>query len=283
MGITPPIKATFHFAAFLAHLIDFKQFNSILVLHDRTTRNSINLLIENIPARNEVAWLLINEYDHPTFWNHTIIQNQNQLILTVLQIKYFYVQLPKLYKTKILHKHSKNLIVLNNIPLRLTVAILYQLLGKDYINAILVDWTHKETFVYGWNPYSLRKFIQLSGTEFLQSSNSSNAKYMGLFFDKLHGMQGRTTDVLVMYDATNVYNVVSKDVIYGVDGTEMRLFDLIGKAIQSKMNYILPPVSSLDRKIHPKLIVEFLERIYQTYDPIPLQKINYLTLIEFER
>lgn len=96
-------------------------------------------------------------------------------------------------------------------------------------------------------------------------------------------MQGRTTDVLVMHDATNVYNAVSPDLMYSVDGTEMRIIDLIGTAVQSSLNYIVPPLSSIDRKIHPKIISNFLERIYKSYAPIPLRKINYFSQIDLKR
>lgn len=76
------ILPSLNFLAFMAHLIELRQFNSILVLHDQSTRNSINLLIGTLPERYDVAWLLINEYDdNPNRWNHSIILNENLLIL----------------------------------------------------------------------------------------------------------------------------------------------------------------------------------------------------------
>lgn len=113
MGILPPLQATLNFVTFVGNLIDLKQFNTILVLHDQATRDQINFLIENLPARKNVDWFLINEFDNTEYWNH--IQQQNVRILTALENKKFYPILTRLYKHNNLKNRPKNVIVLSEI------------------------------------------------------------------------------------------------------------------------------------------------------------------------
>lgn len=58
---------TLNFVAFITNLIALKQFNTILVLYDHTTRNEINVLIEILSIRYDVAWVLVNEKYTPEY------------------------------------------------------------------------------------------------------------------------------------------------------------------------------------------------------------------------
>lgn len=156
MAVIPPQPTTLNVVVFMANLIDLKQFNTILVLHDHTTGNQINLLIEILSSRYDVTWLLINEYDHPIHWNHSIYQDQNQLILTALQSINIYPLLSRLYNNKSLLIRSKNRIVSCDIS-KFANAALYSLL-QQRINVALVDWSRDEALIYTWNPYSARKY-----------------------------------------------------------------------------------------------------------------------------
>lgn len=279
MGILPSLRSTLNLLAFMGNLIDLKQFDTILVLYDQTTRNQINMLIETISPSYNVAWMLVNEYDKLEYWNHSIIQHQNHLILTALNNKNIYPILTRLYENKNLKKRSKNLIVSSSFS-KSANEILSSLLGKQ-INAVLVDWTLAEVLIYAWNPYSERKFIQLNESEFLRASNAADAtrgKYAGLFFDQLQGMQGRSLDAMFIYDPTKVYNVVSKDLIATVDGTEIQIVNLIGVAMQSKLNLLVIKYFGYDHRVEFNLFKDFLERTYKTYAPIQQRSVNILTL-----
>lgn len=278
MRILPQLQATLNFVAFMANLIDLKHFNTILVLHDQTTRNQINLLIETLPSRYNVAWLLVNEYDNPEYWNQTIAQHQNFLILTALESKNILQVLSRLYNKKFLKKQCKNLIVSSDIS-KSANEILSSLIGSQ-INAVLVDWTLPEVDIYAWNPYSVQKLITLNQTEFLRASNaaeSTKGKYAGLFFDQLQNMQGRSTKVLSTYDSKNVYNVISMDSVATVEGTEIQLINLIGNAIQSDLNFLVLKVYVRGNTTELNLFKNVLERTYRTYAPIQRRRINILT------
>lgn len=107
MDILPQLQTSLNFVTFMANLIDLRQFNTIFVLHDQTSRNEITLLIEKLPSRCEVAWLLLHEYGDPKHWNHSIYQEQNLLILIALQSKNEYSTLVELYVNERLNKRSR--------------------------------------------------------------------------------------------------------------------------------------------------------------------------------
>lgn len=150
----------------MANLIDLKEFNTILVLHDQTTRHQINMLIEILQPRNDIAWILVNEFDNPKYWKNTINQKQNQLILTALQTKDIYPTLKRLYDKKSLNKRSKNIIVLGD-NFDLATQILRSFSLED-INAVLVFWTSDEAVLSDWNPFSATHLVKLNDTEYLR-------------------------------------------------------------------------------------------------------------------
>lgn len=283
MEIMPPLQATLSFVAFMANLIDVKQFNTILVLYDQATQDNINLLIEALPTRYDIAWLLVNEDVNPEYWHSTKIQDQNQLILTAVQSDNIHRLLRRLYNKKILKKRSKNLIISSDI-LKLANEILSSFYLSD-INAVFIDWTTEESAIVAWNPYGPSKLVKLTEAEFLRASNATDTatgKYSGIFFDQLQNMRGRSTKLLSSYDTTNVYNVISKDsVAISIDGTEIRITDLIGEAIKSPMEIIMLKSTSFNIRIEEKLFGDFLERTYTTYSPIRQRRIQNLTMQEW--
>lgn len=284
MRILPQLQVTLNFVAFMAKIIDLKQFNTILVLYDRNTRNEINFVIENIPICYDIAWLLVNENDNPKFWNNTIMHNQNQLILTAVGSDNVNRLLNRLYNKNILKKRSKNLIVSNDI-FKLADKVLSSFYLSD-INAVLYDWTSGESVIVAWNPYGESKLVKLNETEFLRANNaaySANGNYSGIFFDQLQNMRGRSTNVLCSYDTTNVYNVISKESVASVDGAEIQITDLIGEAIQSPMEIIIVQATLFNKQlqIDEKLFGNFLERTYRTFSPTRRRRIQNLTMHEW--
>lgn len=277
MGILPPLQATLNFVIFIGNLINLKQFNTILVIHDQTTRNQINLLIETLPSRCNVAWLLVNEEDESKYWNQTIVQHQNLLILTALQNKNIYPILTRLYKNQLLKRSSKNLIVSSDISK--SANELLSSFNVKAINAVLVDWTLAEVGIYASNPYSAIQLLELNETEFLWASSASRrGKYTGLFFDQLQGMQGSSLQVMAIYDSKNVYNVVSKDSVASVDGTEIQIVDFIGNALQSNLIFYMINAPVKSKNIEMNFLKDFLERTYRNYAPIERREIVYVPL-----
>lgn len=272
MGILPPMQATLNLVAFIVNLIDLKHFNTILVLHDQTTRDRINVLIENLQPRYDVAWMLINEYENAEYWNHTITQHQSLLILTAVQTNKINPLLTQLYVNRSPLKRSKNIIVLSD-NIKFANRLLSSLL-KNEINAVLVDWTRAKVVFHAWNPYSKKQFIRLNETEFLRASNAADfmgvVKYTGLYFDQLKSMQGRSTRLFTVYDPKNVYNIISKDSETSIDGTEIRLIDLIGNAMQSPIEFIV-------LKAYTNTF-NCLKHTYMTYAPIQRRRIQILNL-----
>lgn len=279
MQILPPLQATLNFIAFMANLIELKQFTTILVLYDQTTREKINFVIDTIPTRYDIAWQLVNEDVNPKYWQNTTVQNQNQLILTAVQSNTVTRLLRRLYNQKILKKRSKNLIISNDI-FNLANDIFSSFYISD-INAVIVDWTSEESVIVAWNPYGESKMVTLSKTEFLLASNAADStagNYSGIFFDQLQNMRGRSTKLLSAYDTTNVFNVIARDSVASVDGTEIQLTDLIGEAIQSSMEIVMIKSTSFNIKIDEQLYKDFLERMYWTYTPIRRRIIQNLTM-----
>lgn len=280
MAIIPPIQATLSLVSLIASLIDLKDFSTILVLYDHTTRDQINLLIETLPTRNDVAWVLVNKFDNSEYLTNTNNFHQNQLILTALQSKNIYSTLKRLYDNKNLKRSSKNLIVLSE-GYEFVSRMLSRLL-RNYINAVLVDWTHDEVVIYAWNPYSAVQLIRLNETEFLWASNTNlnRGKYTGLFFHQLQSKQGRTSTVLTAHEGANIYNVVSKDSkVNSIDGADIKLLDLIGNAIQSPTEFLVLRLSTLQYTTAAQNRFESLfERNYSTFTPIQRYKIQYVTL-----
>lgn len=269
---------TLNFVAFITNLIALKQFNTILVLYDHTTRNEINVLIEILSIRYDVAWVLVNEKYTPEYWKHSTMQNRNILIFTAVQSKNISPLLRGLYNKKMLSKRPKNLIVSSDIS-KSANNILSSLLARE-INAVLVDWSSEESIIFAWNPYGAINLIKLNESEFLMANNavySASGMYSGIFFDKLQNMRGRSTIVLSCYDSKNVYNVLS-DSVASVDGTEIQIIDLIAEAIQSFMSFYVIKTASLNIKMDPELIDGFLEQTYKTYIPIQRRQIQDLTI-----
>lgn len=283
MEILPPLRATLNLVAFMANLINLKQFNTILVLYDQSTQNEINFVIENVPTRYDIAWILVNEDDNPEYWSETTIQNQNLLILTAVQSNNINPLLKRLYNKNVLQKRSKNLIISSDVS-ELANEILSPLY-TDEINAILVDCgANDDAVIFAWNPYDASTLITLNETEFLRGSNAAAAsigKYSGLFFDQLQNMRGKSTTVLSLYDPTNVYNVMSKDsVVASIDGTEIRIIELIGEAIQSSMEYLVIKAASF-YKNKSKRFGDFLDQTYRSYDQMRRRNTQILTLEEW--
>lgn len=184
MAILPPLQRTLPLVAFMANLIDLNQYNTVLVLHDQTTRSEINMLIESVPSRSDVAGMLVNVFDKPSeYWNITVNRYQDQLILTMLQTKNIFATLRPLYNSKRLNIRCKNLVVCENF--KLENSLRYILVGSE-INAVFVDWSVGEAMIYARNPYSANQLIELNETEFLRASKFvTEGKYMGLFFENL--------------------------------------------------------------------------------------------------
>lgn len=277
MEILPPLQATLNFVAFMANLIDLKQFNTILVLYDRNTRNEVNFVINAVPIRYDIAWLLVNEDDNTEYWSKNLRHDQNQLIITAVQSNNIIPYLIRLYNSKILKKRSKNLIVLNDV-----FEIANEILSSFYLsdsNVVLTDWTSEESMIVAWNPYGDSKLVRLSETEFLRASNAADSvtgNYSGIFFDQLQNMRGRPTKLISSYDTTNVYNVISKECVTSVDGTEIQITDLIGEALQSTMEIII--VKATSKQIEENLFGDFLERTYWTFSPTRRRNIQNLTM-----
>lgn len=275
MEILPPLQATLNLIAFMTHLIDLKQFNTILVFHDQTTRNENNLLIDTLSMRYDVTWLLVNE-NNPQFWKRIInIQNQNRLVLTAVQSSNIKLLFHQLYRSVILNSGSKNIIVSNDNSESMAT-ILPNYMGKN--NIVLVNCSSDKTVILAWNPYDANKLVKLNETDFLRASNpaySATGKYSGVFFDQFQNMRGKSTNVLSTFDTKYVYKIVSKDTVAGVDGTEIRLIDLIGESIQSPMRISVlrykSPMKNI--KLDPKLFENFLDRTFKINTPIQQRKI----------
>lgn len=282
MDILPPIQATLNFVGFMANLIDLKQFSTILVLYDRTTRNEINFVIETLPTSYDIAWLLLNQDKSPEYWEKFIMRNRNMLIFTAFRSNTINTRLKQLYDKKHLSKRSKNLIVTRDIG-KSANEILSPLIRRE-INAILVDWTSEESEILAWNPYGPMNMVRLNVTEFLHTSiaaDSATGRYPGLFFDQLQNMRGKSLNVFGCYDSKNLYNVVTKDSIASVDGTEIQIIELIGEAIQSSMSFYVDKTIFQNLKIDPKLIEGVLLRSYRIYTPIQRRRIQDFTLAKW--
>lgn len=274
MAVLPPIAITLPFVAFVANLIELKQFSTVLVLQDQTTKYQVDMLIDTLSSRSDVAWLIVNVFNSPKFWNNiTINQNQNQLILTMLTSKNIYFALSYLYNKKILNKRSKNLIVLND-DLKKALQIFCHIFAGGF-NVVLGDWTSDEAVIYVWNPYSLEP-VKISDAEFLRTSRSNltSEKYSGIFFDQLQNKKGRTSFAMVVYGGQTTYNVVSKGSEVSIDGVDIQLIDLIGELIQSPIEYlVLKPSTVQSLNGNTRFYEDFLERNYTTYASI--QRKNY--------
>lgn len=272
MANVTQLDATIAFVNFMTMLMDLKLFNTILVLHDGSTKNRINLLIENFDHRYDITWRLVNEYDNAAeYWNQTTFQDRNELILTAVQTESIFPLLYPLYYNQNLNIFSRNLVIFSGDKLEFAEKILSTFI-RWQINAILVDWTGRDVLIYAWNPFNERNFVELNATEFLeagQAAAKTGAKYTGLFYDQLQSMEGKTTRVLTVYDEKNMYNVVTTEdeSAASIDGLEIQLLDVICEAIQSPMDLWVLQTSSYDNSIDPKLFSEFLERKYRTYAP----------------
>lgn len=276
MGILPVWQATLNIAVFFCTLIDLKQFNTILVLHDDTTRNEINLLTETLQPRFDVTWMLVNEFENHEFWKNPIIQHEKTLILTALQKKNIVSILIPLYQNQKLNIRSKNIIVASGIT-NLSIEALTSL-QSQYINAIYVDWSQDVVVIHAWNPSNILKLIALNENEFCSSSNTdlTNRKYSGIFFNQVQTMQGRPTYVMFVYDTTNVYKVKSKGLEASIDGTEIRVIDLIGEALQSPMEFTVYQFPKEEMLLHKY----YLEKTYMTVAPYKPKNVQIVSTKE---
>lgn len=278
------ILPTLNFVAFIANLIDLKQFNTILVLHDHSNRNQINFLVESLQPRNDVTWMLINEYKNPESWIHPSTRDENTLILTALQKETIASLLMQLYNRRKLNKHSKNLIVLSGIS-KFPIKTLPFTSWHEQINAVFIDWKLVEIKIYAWNPNCAEKSILLSGTEFLGASNggSLNRKYSAIFFNQLHSMYGEPTNISTIYDGKNMYNVISKGSAACIDGKVIRIADMIGDALQSPLEFFVMKLSAIYIHKTTTVYTDFLERTYQIFATVPMRKIQMITATELAR
>lgn len=265
----PQRQATLAFGNFLTKLLDLQLFNTILVLYDETTSDQINLLIESFDHRFNVIWRLINDYqyDNPEYWDHIHVQDQNELILTALPAIFLFPLISPLYYKRGLNQFSRHIVVFSGNS-KIAQKIL-STFSRFQTNAIVVDWSRRDVLIYAWNPFADRQFVELNETEFLRASNVSfvniGGKYTGMFFDQLQSMEGKSTRVVSVYDTKNVYNVVTKGSVASIDGTEIRLLDLICAAIQSPIDLLVLNTSTYDLGLDQNLLSEFWERSYRTY------------------
>lgn len=282
MGILPPLQATLHFFTFMARLMDLKEFNTVLVLHDRTYRDQINLLIVTLQPRYDVTWILVNKHDNYDYLENFIIGHEKTLILTALEHTNIFPALNILYLFKKINERSKNIIVSSDISKYLIET--WSSFHLNPINSVLMDWTLAEPTIYALNPFSAEKFIKLNETEFFWASKPdvTNRNYSTLFFDQLQNVQGKTTYVYGMYESKNIYKVISKSSppVSRIDGLEVRLIDMIGEAIQSPLELciIKPNLSEMGYKT--MLYRDYLNRTYKTFAPVPLRKYHDFTNME---
>lgn len=278
MGVLPPPQITLNLAVFFSNLIKLDQFKTVLVLHDQTTRNPINNRIAT--SNNDIAWVLVNDFDNPEFWNNTIIKDQNLLILTALHSKNINSILNRLYFNyapypPVLNIRSNNLIVLSDIS-KVGNEILSSLLRKQ-INAVLVDWTSDKVVIYAWNTYSTEQLVVLNETEFLQCSNAANdlarEKYTGLFFDRLQNIQGKSMKALITYEPLNV---ISKDSDTSIDGTAIQIYELISNATQSALEFVMPKTPEYILPLEWEKLYKYLEQPHKTFSLAHQRRITSL-------
>lgn len=177
-----------------------------------------------------------------------------------------------LFSTKVINRKSKHIILLNENDLIQSQQMdnLLKLIVTKQINAIFLKNLIDRVDIYAWNPPEYRddpnKLIYLNELEFFSSSkgSSKDSAYSGLFFNNIQSFNGSETEVLILNDPTNVYNVIGPDLKKSISGIDINIINIIGESICSKLSFIIMEHALFLPDVAKEYFSEYVDKSYNT-------------------